>query len=400
MEKQADDKVTIPVTSAMVGRGLSDLCPNSKKLRSFDEEEERNEDEEQIPNSSDLNVEEKSVTAELVHSNKCLKRLYTDLQKSLEISEDSNTFLRAENDDLKNQIKSIKQSIQDGESLINELEDLRAEKAKKEQICSEVEAGFKELEKENKKLKDQIEAFASEVSSTRFERERHERDNAELSYLLRALQEQVEEYQLCLDQKDELIHEKDFVIEQLKDSVSEYITINQDMKEKLKDLEGQLALALVTNEGSFMNVDYMQPLAPQHSVSIGEELGILPQSQMEFSIEEEKGEDSDDVNLTEQIMENEESEEVKISEVKDIKAAEPLKEEHAPKRWLTNCNDGRTCAAGLLCVGVLVYLGLLRVMMPAFYDNAGLSCADVIWYTARRLIEPYCSIHYVGLPPV
>lgn len=40
---------------------------------------------------------------------------------------------------------SIKQSIQDGERLVSELEDVRAEKARKEQICREVEAGFKLL---------------------------------------------------------------------------------------------------------------------------------------------------------------------------------------------------------------------------------------------------------------
>lgn len=42
--------------------------------------------------------------AELLHSNNCLRTLYTDLQKAFEMLEDSNVLLKAENNELKNQL--------------------------------------------------------------------------------------------------------------------------------------------------------------------------------------------------------------------------------------------------------------------------------------------------------
>lgn len=49
--------------------------------------------------------DERAEKAELLHSNSCLRMLYTDLQKNVEMAEDSNVLLRTENSELKNQIK-------------------------------------------------------------------------------------------------------------------------------------------------------------------------------------------------------------------------------------------------------------------------------------------------------
>ncbi|KAI5107381.1 hypothetical protein C0J45_3019 [Silurus meridionalis] len=127
--------------------------------------------------------------AELLHSNHCLRTLYTDMQKAVEMAEDNNVLLRTENNDLKNQIKSSRQSIQNLQLLVNELEDIRAAKAEKDQICGEIQASRKQLQ-------------------------------------------QLEEQRLDLEHKEELIHQKDFIIEQLKDNMSEYITINQMIPEQ------------------------------------------------------------------------------------------------------------------------------------------------------------------------
>ncbi|KAK3515492.1 hypothetical protein QTP70_023611 [Hemibagrus guttatus] len=237
--------------------------------------------------------------AKLLHSNSCLRTLYTDLQKVVEMTEDSNMLLRTENNDLKNQIRSMKQSIQNVQPLVNELEDIRAAKTEKDQICDAIEASLKELVKENETLRQQIETLTSETSSFILKREQQEKELTNLSCVLRALQQQLEENRLHLEQKDELINQRDFVIEQLKDSVSEYININQDMKEKLKDLEEQLALALVSGEGSFMKVDMTLALAPEQAISLREELGILSEDQMN-PVEEQKEEEENAETLEEQ----------------------------------------------------------------------------------------------------
>lgn len=45
-----------------------------------------------------------TVKAELLHSNSCLRMLYTDLQKNIEMEEDSIVLFKTENRELKNQI--------------------------------------------------------------------------------------------------------------------------------------------------------------------------------------------------------------------------------------------------------------------------------------------------------
>ncbi|XP_058232809.1 cingulin-like isoform X1 [Hemibagrus wyckioides] len=331
--------------------------------------------------------------AKLLHSNSCLRTLYTDLQKVVEMTEDSNMLLRTENNDLKNQIRSMKRSIRNVQPLLNELEDIQAAKAEKDQICDAVEASRKELAKENETLRQQIETLTCETSSFILKREQQEKELSNLSCVLRALQQQLEENRLHLEQKDELIHQRDFVIEQLKDSVSEYITINQVMKEKLKDLEEQLALALVyvhsqnyslitckmprlskstfflkyvfnsSGEGSFMKVDMTLALAPEQAVSLREELRILSEDQM--NPEEEQKEEEEN--------------------------AETL-EEHAAlyisKSCVRSIGTG-VCAAVALCFSVLGVFGALGPTV----------LADLL-DTVRLLIQPYSRVHHTGLPPV
>ncbi|MCI4391650.1 hypothetical protein PGIGA_G00137100 [Pangasianodon gigas] len=316
----------------------------------------------------DEDSDEGTDKAELLHSNSCLRTLYTDLQKAVEMAEDSNALLRTENSELKNQIRSMKQSIQHVQPLVNELEDIRAAKTEKDQICEAIEASRKELAKENETLRQQVEALSSETSSFLLEREQQETEVTKLTCVLRALQQQLEENRLHLEQKDELINQRDFVIEQLKDSVSEYITINQDMKEKLKDLEDQLALALVSGEGSFMNVDTTLELAPEHSLSLGEELGILSKDQMNPEEEEQKEEEENVEALEEQ--------------------AALYVSESVTQSCKRNIRKG-ACAAVALCFSVLGVFGALTPTVRT----------DVL-DSIRHLIEPYCRIYHTGLPPV
>ncbi|XP_053467577.1 centrosomal protein of 85 kDa-like isoform X2 [Ictalurus furcatus] len=319
--------------------------------------------EEQRDENSDKGTDK----AELLHSNSCLRTLNTDLQKAAEMAEDSNVLLRSENSELKNQIKSLKQSIQNVQPLVNELEEIRAAKTEKDEICEAIEANRKELAKDNQTLRQQVEALSSEMSSFLLEKEQQEKEITKLSCALKALQQQLAENRLHLEQKDELINQRDFAIEQLKDSVSEYITIKQDMKEKLNDLEDQLALALVRGEGSFMNVDTMLPLTTEQSVSLGEELGILSKDPM--NPEEEQKEEEEDAETLE------EQQALHVSE----------KVTHSYKRNIKK----RACAAFALCFSLL---GVFGVLTPTVYTD--------ILDTVRHLMRPYCRIYHTGLPPL
>ncbi|XP_017309183.1 centrosomal protein of 85 kDa-like isoform X1 [Ictalurus punctatus] len=330
--------------------------------------------EEQQDENSDKGTDK----AELLHSNSCLRTLNTDLQKAAEMAEDSNVLLRSENSELKNQIKSLKQSIQNVQPLVNELEEIRAAKTEKDEICEAIEANRKELvrkedrteyAKDNQTLRQQVEALSSEMSSFLLEKEQQEKEITKLSCALKALQQQLAENRLHLEQKDELINQRDFAIEQLKDSVSEYITIKQDMKEKLNDLEDQLALALVRGEGSFMNVDTTLPLTTEQSVSLGEELGIL--SKYPMNPEEEQKEEEEDADA--ETLEEQQA--LHVSE----------KVTHGYKRNIKKT----ACAAFALCFSLL---GVFGVLTPTVYTD--------VLDTVRHLMRPYCRIYHTGLPPL
>ncbi|KAF4075614.1 hypothetical protein AMELA_G00220790 [Ameiurus melas] len=314
----------------------------------------------------DENSDKGTDKAELLHSNSCLRTLNIDLQKAAEMAEDSNVLLRSENSELKNQIKSLRQSIRNVQPLLNELEEIRSAKTEKDEICEAIEASRKELAKDNQTLRQQVEALSSETSSFLLEKTQQEKEITKLSCALKALQQQLAENRLHLEQKDELINQRDFAIEQLKDSVSEYITIKQDMKEKLNELEDQLALALVRGEGSFMNVDTTLPLTPEQSVSLGEELGILSKDPMNPE-EEQKEEEEDAETLEEQLA-------LHVSE----------NVTHSYKRNIRK----RACAAFALCFSLLVVFGALT---PTVY-------MDVL-DTVRHLMRPYCRIYHTDLPP-
>ncbi|XP_076866806.1 uncharacterized protein LOC143518219 isoform X2 [Brachyhypopomus gauderio] len=378
-----EKSVVSPVSSS------SNLGLSAEHLGSYDEEKQENEDkyeEQRTINSSDLNLKEKNkFIAELVHSQNCLKTLNADLQKSLEMSDDCNMSLIAENTDLKNQIKGMKQTIQDAQQVSEELDNLQPEKLETERLLSASEAKCKQLEKQNKTLQEDMAVLSSETSSILSENEMYERKFVELSKLLKALQQQVEEYRLHLKQNGELIDQRVFVIQQLECSVTESSTIIQDLKEKIKGLEEQVSWAVVNGgEGSFMYFDGTLSAATQRSLSLAKELGLLPGGQMECH----KGEKEDQLYEKEDGSENE-----KIK--KELKT-----EKKGSLRWLSSGNLKRgLSAAGVMGLTCTAPLGALIVLIYTC-EGAGPSCAGLICNTVEELIKPYCNLHHLFPPPV
>ncbi|XP_031690971.1 golgin IMH1-like isoform X3 [Oncorhynchus kisutch] len=370
-----------------------DLYTSSDQLRSdsveddsYDYEEGKQNDEsvrlyvseeERILNSADLSSEERrDVLAELVYSRSRLKQLNSELQRTVEVADDNNTLLRTENTALRNQVKGMKQSIHDAEQLMDELEEIRSLLVEKDDATGNLEAYIKQLEKEKEILEDQIETIGSEMSRIIPDRATDKKKIVNLSQALQALQ-------------------KDFVVEQLGQSLTEYSSIAQDLKEKMKDLQSQLAEALINGgEGGYMALDGTLSAATQRSISLAEELGLLP-CMMEDS--------SDEVQREEKIEEKQRVEE-RVERQADEKKEEVVKEEKQMLEeksgvWSDMVRGVR--AAGGFTLGFLVPLGVLVSMVPGCYDHCtGLGFTNTFWSTARYLIQPYCNVHHIGLPPL
>ncbi|KAF7691569.1 paramyosin-like [Silurus meridionalis] len=303
---------------------------------------------------------------ELLNSNSCMGTLYTNRQKAIEMAEDKNMLLRFKNDELKDQIQSSRQSLQNVQLFVNELEDLHAAKAEKDQICGKIKARCKEVAKENETLRQRIEDLSHEVSSFLLKRQQTDEDITNLNCVLRTLQQQLKELSFDLEHKEELINQKDSIINQLKDSMSEYITINQGMKEKLKDLEDQLALALVKSEGNFMSMDPDTMLSGENWVSLGEELGLFT-----------------DQTIPEQEQKEEEENAETLKEQATLYVSKSMT--HSCRRSITR----GVCAAVALCFSVLGVVGALTPNLPTDIMNS-----------VHRLIEPCCQVFTTGPPPV
>ncbi|XP_055784406.1 trichohyalin-like [Salvelinus fontinalis] len=364
---------------------------NDESVRLYVSEEER------ILNSADLSSEERrDVLAELVYSRSRLKQLNSELQRTVEVADDNNTLLRTENTALRNQVKGMKQSIHDAEQLMDELEEIRSLLVEKDDATGNLEAYIKQLEKEKEILEDQIETIGSEMSRIIPDRATDKKKIVNLSQALQALQLRLEESRLALDHRDEVLRKKDFVVEQLEQSLTEYSSIAQDLKEKMKDLQSQLAEALVNGgEGGYMALDGTLSEATQRSISLAEELGLLP-CMMEDS--------SDEVQREEKIEEEQRVEERVEREADEKKEEEVIKEEKQMLEeksgvWSDMVRGVR--AAGGFTLGFLVPLGVLVSMVPGCYDHCtGLSFTNTFWSTARYLIQPYCNVHHIGLPPL
>ncbi|XP_036799697.1 golgin IMH1 isoform X3 [Oncorhynchus mykiss] len=339
--------------------------------------------------------ERRDVLAELVYSRSRLKQLNSELQRTVEVADDNNTLLRTENTALRNQVKGMKQSIHDAEQLMDELEEIRSLLVEKDDATGNLEAYIKQLEKEKEILEDQIETIGSEMSRIIPDRATDKKKIVNLSQALQALQLRLEESRLALDHRDEVLRKKDFVVEQLGQSLTEYSSIAQDLKEKMKDLQSQLAEALINGgEGGYMSLDGTLSAATQRSISLAEELGLLP-CMMEDS--------SDEVQREEKIEEEQRVEE-RVERQADEKKEEVVKEEKQMLEeksgvWSDMVRGVR--AAGGFTLGFLVPLGVLVSMVPGCYDHCtGLGFTNTFWSTARYLIQPYCNVHHIGLPPL
>ncbi|XP_024272108.1 golgin IMH1-like isoform X4 [Oncorhynchus tshawytscha] len=339
--------------------------------------------------------ERRDVLAELVYSRSRLKQLNSELQRTVEVADDNNTLLRTENTALRNQVKGMKQSIHDAEQLMDELEEIRSLLVEKDDATGNLEAYIKQLEKEKEILEDQIETIGSEMSRIIPDRATDKKKIVNLSQALQALQLRLEESRLALDHRDEVLRKKDFVVEQLGQSLTEYSSIAQDLKEKMKDLQSQLAEALINGgEGGYMALDGTLSAATQRSISLAEELGLLP-CMMEDS--------SDEVQREEKIEEEQRVEE-RVERQADEKKEEVVKQEKQMLEeksgvWSDMVRGVR--AAGGFTLGFLVPLGVLVSMVPGCYDHCtGLGFTNTFWSTARYLIQPYCNVHHIGLPPL
>ncbi|XP_041923785.1 putative leucine-rich repeat-containing protein DDB_G0290503 [Alosa sapidissima] len=232
-------------------------------------------EEEEIWNSSDLDPQAKRLIVDLLHHKNRLMKANNGLQMALNTCEDSKIDLENENTSLKIQIKRMQKAIHGSEKLREEMDEIQAalEESKKTNHC--LKASNNQLEKEANTLSHQIVVVTEEMSDILSMREMDKKKITTLTQHLRALEQQLEEARMLLDDNDGVIYNKDVVINQQKSSIEELTTIGQHLREKVKDLENQLNLAVAHGGGSFLYPDGSLSVVTENRFSLAEELGLI-----------------------------------------------------------------------------------------------------------------------------
>ncbi|XP_048123014.1 uncharacterized protein LOC125309936 isoform X1 [Alosa alosa] len=365
-------------------------------------------EEEEIWNSSNLNIDEKICLVDLLHCKTRQMKINADLQNVLYAHEDSNANLELENKSLKDQIKSMKPSVLDGGKLVHNMDDIHAALAEKERATRSLMANIRKLEKENKTMYGQIAAINDEISAILPKRETDQKKITDLSQIVQTLEQKLQEKRLQLAERDEIIHQRDCMIDSQKASLMELNTTGEQLKSNIKDLESQWEFEVVTEGGSFLNLDGSFSLAPTSPLSLAEEFSMIPGLLESMDAPQHPDNPEDEIgDVSQQEVEVgvtcEKVKEVK-TDLAELKAMEVKQAQHSENSvsWLGEAwghfKRGAWVGAAV-GLGVLLPLSLLSLATPSCSTIPGLDCMDVLWTTARHIVQPYCDVQHFGMPP-
>ncbi|XP_041846804.1 centrosomal protein of 290 kDa-like isoform X2 [Melanotaenia boesemani] len=299
--------------------------------------------------------------AELDYSQCQLRDLNAEMRHWLDIADDDIATLRSENTTLQKQVKALEKILSDAQQ--NEAEACRPF------MADDLDANKCSQQKIHESLKN-------------LEQER-DQDKITLSKLKTALQTlkmEMEEVQLALRHSDEVIDQKNQQLKHLEETVEEFSDVIKDLRLTKQELMNQLEDR--QDEASF---------AFQTELMTEKERLISPR-----------------LSLAEEIQLVALSSEVKTS-MTDVKHEESQTEELLEHHSLTvdmKTKRGRSAGtlktavqrAGLFVLCIFSLFVLAYVAVGCCAGNFDLF-SNILWSSARLMLQPCFSVHYRALPP-
>ncbi|KAM6952054.1 uncharacterized protein PEZ65_009073 isoform 2-T2 [Lycodopsis pacificus] len=279
----------------------------------------------------------------------------------LDVADDDMALLRSENTTLRQQVKAQEKII--SEALKVEAEPynglLADDLAVKRCSDKKIQELLKSLEQE----RDQDKISFSNLRAS-----------------LQTLECGMEEAQLGLQNRDEVICQNNSQLKLLEETVEEYSNSIEYLRLTIQELREQLEDRL--DEASFTVVKDL----------MGEKEGLL----------------SPPLSFAEEIklLASSAGVETSVSDSPDLRHEEAEAEELLKPPSLTLDLQTKRCAgvletavkrAGLLLVFVVLLTVLAFVALASWTGNC--FSINTLWSHARLMIEPYCRVHYVALPP-
>ncbi|XP_038556021.1 golgin subfamily A member 6C-like isoform X1 [Micropterus salmoides] len=312
--------------------------------------------------------------AELDYSQSQLRGLNAEMRRWLDAADDDMAMLRTENATLRKQVKALEKIISEAQQV--EAEPCRSLLAENldEKRCSEKK--IQKLEKECTMTLEQNKKLTAELKSLQQERDQDKISLTKLRAALQTLECEMEEAQLGLQHRDEVIHQKNVRLKHSEETEEECSNIIKDLRLTNQELRKQLEDRL--DEASFATVN---ALMREQEGSLGPPLSFAEEMKLQASSAEVKASMSDPADLRHEQTE-----------------AELLKPQS-----LTVDLQTKRCAG--IFEGARVFVLFIFILTVLAIVASG-SCAgnffpiNTLWSGVRLTLQPYCSVRYGTLPPI
>ncbi|XP_055015181.1 restin homolog [Boleophthalmus pectinirostris] len=368
-----------------------------------------------------MDIEEENMTAQemmekiaqLDHSRSILKDQNTEMRSWLDAADEDMSILRAENSFLKKQVKDLEKIVSDAQSIESEPTKCQPDNL---DLKIENEIKIQNLERESVSLKEENKKLRTEIKNLQQLQEQDDVSLNKLKVFLQALESENEVAQLGLQQRDEVIQQKHQELKHAEEMVEEYSTIikdlrlkNQQLKDELEAGQDEVLLALA--------IDLLDAKDKSSSpaLSFAEEMRLLDSSVhtniSTSDVTQANGEVmSEKVQKETGLMTYSYNESVNEKNLSNTSTLTLCKEELKPQD-IPNADSSKhsKCVGILMTVTqkVLLFLGtmflffaLASVTPGSFTVNSRAFSLNTMWSSTRFLLEPYCTVHYGGMPPI
>ncbi|KAM8909605.1 uncharacterized protein AB9W97_006373 isoform 1-T3 [Spinachia spinachia] len=315
--------------------------------------------------------------AERDHSLNQQRELTSKMRMWLDVADDDMATLRSENTSLIQQVKALEKMLKEALKVKTDPFDgvLAIDHAVKR--CSEKK--IQELENETTVMKKQNKKLIEELKSLQKERDHDKISLSNIRVELQTLERGMEEAQLGLQNRDEVINKKNLLLMHMEETVQEFRSTvellrltNQELKEKLEDRLDDASITVVND----LVVDKNAPLSPP--MSFAEEVKLLASS-----------------------------DELKTN-VSDSSDQAETEAEGLTKSGSVSLNVQTERGAGVLVAAAqtagLFLLTVVVLTLLAFVASGsctGKLCSiNTLWSSASLILQPYCSVYYGTLPPI
>ncbi|XP_044061146.1 GRIP1-associated protein 1-like isoform X1 [Siniperca chuatsi] len=313
--------------------------------------------------------------AELDYSQSQLRDLNAEMRRWLDVADDDMAVLRSENATLRKQVKTLEKIISEAQQV--EAEPCKSLLADNLDVKRRSEKKIQKLEKESTTMKEQNKKLSAELKRLQQERDRDKISLSKLRAALQTLKCEMEEAQLGLQHRDEVIHQKNLQLKHLQETEEECSNIIKDLRLTNQELRKQLEDRL--DEASFATLN---DLMREREGSLSPPLSFAEEMKLLASSAEVK---------------------TNMSDSTDLRHEETVPEELLKPQCLTVDLQTKRCAGILERAGLFMLLIFILTVLALVASG---SCAgnlfsiNTLWSGARLMLQPYCSVHYGALPPI